>query len=188
MTDARHVDQPPPTPSERQAAANSVGELLSEVSRDISTLMRQEVDLAKAELRRNQQAAPARAPDCSAGPESLGHPALVFVSVALWWALGYLMGNAWSALLVAVIPASSPSCSRSSESSEIESISGMPNTVDTLKEIPETLKRNEENRCRIRDEIRARHRTDPRRTGPRCGCPRRQGEPHEDRRTPKAAR
>ncbi len=29
---------------------------------------------------------------------------------------------------------------------QIEEISGMPRTVETVKEIPETLKRNEENR------------------------------------------
>ncbi len=40
-----------PTPSETKAAATSLGDLLGEVSRDISTLMRQEVALAKAELK-----------------------------------------------------------------------------------------------------------------------------------------
>lgn len=37
------------TPSEQKAAATSLGDLLGEVTRDLSTLMRQEVALAKAE-------------------------------------------------------------------------------------------------------------------------------------------
>ena len=39
-----------PTPSQEKAATTSVGELVGEVSRDLSTLMRQELELAKAEL------------------------------------------------------------------------------------------------------------------------------------------
>ena len=133
------------TPSERQAAANSVGDLLSEVSRDISTLMRQEVDLAKAELKESASRA-GKGAGLFGGAGVAGILALVFVSVALWWALGYLMGNAWSALLVAVIWGVVALILTLVGKREIESISGMPNTVDTLKEIPETLKRNEENR------------------------------------------
>ena len=133
------------TPSERQAAANSVGELLSEVSRDISTLMRQEVDLAKAELKESASRA-GKGAGLFGGAGVAGILALVFVSVALWWALGYLMGNAWSALIVAAIWGVVALVLTLVGKREIESISGMPKTLDTLKEIPETLKRNEENR------------------------------------------
>ena len=133
------------TPSERQAAASSVGELLSEVSRDISTLMRQEVDLAKAELKESASRA-GKGAGLFGGAGVAGTLALVFVSVALWWALGYLMGNAWSALIVAVIWGVVALVLALVGKREIESVSGMPKTVDTLKEIPETLKRNEENR------------------------------------------
>lgn len=143
MTDPRFADDR--TPSERQAAANSVGELLSEVSRDISTLMRQEVDLAKAELKESASRA-GKGAGLFGGAGVAGILALVFVSVALWWALGYLMGNAWSALIVAVIWGVVALVLTLVGKRAIESISGMPNTVDTLKEIPETLKRNEENR------------------------------------------
>ena len=38
------------TPSETRASNASLGELLGEVTRDLSTLMRQELALAKAEL------------------------------------------------------------------------------------------------------------------------------------------
>lgn len=143
MTDPTFADDR--TPSERQAAASSIGELLSEVSRDISTLMRQEVDLAKAELKESASRA-GKGAGLFGGAGVAGILALVFVSVALWWALGYLMGNAWSGLIVAAIWGVVALVLTLVGKREIESISGMPNTVDTLKEIPETLKRNEENR------------------------------------------
>jgi Putative Actinobacterial Holin-X, holin superfamily III len=133
------------TPSERQAATSSVGELLSEVSRDTSTLMRQEVDLAKAELKESASRA-GKGAGLFGGAGMAGVLALVFLSVALWWGLGYLMGNAWSAVVVAIIWGVVALILALVGKREIESISGMPNTVDTLKEIPETLKRNEENR------------------------------------------
>ena len=133
------------TPSERQAATSTLGELLSEVSRDISTLMRQELDLAKAELKESASRA-GKGAGLFGGAGMAGVLALVFLSVALWWGLGYLMGNAWSAVVVAIIWGVVALILAHVGKRDIESISGMPNTVDTLKEIPETLKRNEENR------------------------------------------
>ena len=145
MTDARHVDQPPPTPSERQAEANSLGDLLAEVSRDISTLMRQEVELAKAEIRESAKRA-GRGAGLLGGAGAAGMLALLFLSIALWWGLGYLMGNAWSAVVVALLWGIVALVLALTGKKQIEEISGIPRTVETVKEIPETLKRNEENR------------------------------------------
>ena len=145
MTDARHVDQPPPTPSERQAEANSLGDLLAEVSRDISTLMRQEVELAKAEIRESAKRA-GRGAGLLGGAGVAGMLALLFVSIALWWGLGYLMGNAWSAVVVALLWGIVALVLALTGKKQIEEITGIPRTVEAVKEIPETLKRNEENR------------------------------------------
>lgn len=133
------------TPSERQAATNSLGDLLAEVSRDLSTLMRQEMELAKAELRESAKRA-GKGAGLFSGAGVAGMLALVFLSVALWWGLGYLMGNAWSAVVVAVLWGIVAAILAVMGKKEVEAITGMPNTVDTLKEIPDTLKRNEENR------------------------------------------
>ena len=133
------------TPSERQAATQSLGDLLAEVSRDISTLMRQEVELAKAELRESAKRA-GKGAGLFSGAGVAGMLALVFLSVALWWGLGYVMGNAWSAVVVAVLWGIVAAILAVIGKKEVDAITGMPNTVDTLKEIPETLKRNEENR------------------------------------------
>ena len=71
---------------------------------------------------------------------------LVFLSIALWWGLGYLMGNAWSAVVVAVLWGVVTLILALTGKKQIEEIAGVPQTVETVKEIPETLKRNEENR------------------------------------------
>ena len=39
-----------PTPSQQKASETSLGDLVGEVSRDLSILMRKELELAKAEL------------------------------------------------------------------------------------------------------------------------------------------
>jgi hypothetical protein len=134
-----------PTPSEQKAASTSLGDLLAEVSRDISTLMRQEVELAKAELR-DTAARAGKGAGLMGGAGYAGLMAVFFLSVALWWALGYLIGNAWSAVIVAVIWGVVALVLFLIGRKNIKSIKGAPQTVDTIKEIPDTLKRNGENR------------------------------------------
>lgn len=149
MGDPRHSYDasydPSLTPSERQAEANTLGDLLAEVSRDISTLMRQEVELAKAEIRESAKRA-GRGAGLLGGAGVAGMLALVFLSIALWWGLGYLMGNAWSAVIVAVLWGVVALVLALTGKKQIEEVAGVPQTVETVKEIPETLKRNEENR------------------------------------------
>jgi hypothetical protein len=144
MTDPRRLNEPQ-TPSERQAETSSLGELLSEVSRDISTLMRQEIELAKAEVSESAKRA-GRGAGLLGGAGVAGLLALVFLSVALWWALGYLMGNAWSAVIVAVLWGIVALVLALTGKKQIEEVAGAPQTVETVKEIPDALKRNEENR------------------------------------------
>lgn len=134
-----------PTPSEQKAADTSLGDLLSEVTRDVSTLMRQELELAKAELRQSATRAGKGAGLLGAAGYS-ALMAVLFISIAAWWGLGYLVGNAWSGLIVAGIWLIIGLVLYFQGRAAIESIKGAPQTVDTLKEIPETLKRNEENR------------------------------------------
>jgi len=134
-----------PTPSEQQAATTSLGDLLAEVSRDISTLMRQEVELAKAELKQTAKQT-GKGAGLFGGAGVAGFLALMFLSIAVWWALGYLMGNAWSAVIVAVVWGIVAAVLYFTGKKELDEVEGMPQTVDTVKEIPETLKRNEENR------------------------------------------
>jgi hypothetical protein len=130
--------------SERRAASESLGNLFGEVSRDLSTLMRQELELAKAELTQSATRA-GKGVGMFGGATIAAIMTLVFLSVTLWWALGYLVGNAWSALIVAVIWAIIALILAMTGKKEIDQIRGMPKTVDSVKKIPEALKRNEEN-------------------------------------------
>ena len=133
------------TPSEQKAANTSLGDLLSEVSRDISTLMRQEVELAKAELRQSATKA-GKGAGLLSGAGVAALMALLFLSIAAWWGLGYLIGNAWSAVIIAVIYAVVGLILYFRGRTALKTVEGAPQTVETIKEIPETVKRNEENR------------------------------------------
>jgi ABC-type multidrug transport system fused ATPase/permease subunit len=134
-----------PTPSEQKAANSTLGDLLGEVTRDVSTLMRQEFELAKAELRQSATRA-GKGAGMMGGAGYASLMAVFFLSVAAWWGLGYLIGNAWSAIIVAVVWAIIALVLYLIGRQQIKAIRGAPQTVDTLKEIPETLRRNGENR------------------------------------------
>jgi hypothetical protein len=138
MTDAQ-------TPSEQKAATTSLGDLLGEVTRDISTLMRQEVDLAKAELKQSATRA-GKGAGLLGGAGYAGLMAVLFVSIAAWWGLGHLIDNGWSALVVAALWAIIAAVMFAVGRAKLKEVQGLPQTVDSLKKIPETVKKNEENR------------------------------------------
>ena len=83
-----------------RAAEASPGELASEVAKDMSTLVRQEVALAKAELQQEAKTA-GTAVGAFGGAGFAGYFVLVFLSLAMMWALGSKMALGWSALIVA---------------------------------------------------------------------------------------
>ena len=134
-----------PTPSEERAATTSLGELLGQVSSDLSSLFRQEVELAKAELKQSATKAGAGA-GLLGGAGYAALMAVFFLSVALWWGLGHLIDNGWSAVVIAVIWGIIAAILYSIGRKRLKSVQGAPKTVDSLKKLPDTLKRNEENR------------------------------------------
>ncbi|GAB3604535.1 phage holin family protein [Microbacterium aureliae] len=136
---------PTATPSERRAASASLGELLGEVTRDISTLMRQEVALAKAELK-DSAAKAGMGAGLMGGAAYAGGLTVLFLSLALWAALTDPVGPVWAAIIVAVIWAILAAILFAVGRSRLDRVEGAPQTVETLREIPDTLKRNEENR------------------------------------------
>ncbi|GAB3617040.1 phage holin family protein [Okibacterium endophyticum] len=133
------------TPSEARAARTSLGDLLSEVSRDISTLMRQEVQLAKAELTESATRA-GKGAGMLGGAAYAAMMAVLFVSIAAWWGLGHLIGNAWSGLVIAVIWGVVALILYLNGRKKLASVTGAPQTVDSVKKIPDTFARNEENK------------------------------------------
>lgn len=140
----------PPTGATGPAAATpeaerpSLGSLLSDITSDLSTLMRQEVALAKAELAESAKRA-GKGAGMLSGAGVAGHFVLLFLSIALWWGLGDLMDNMTiSALIVALLWGVVAAVLALKGRSEIREIQGMPETADSVKKIPNALKGHEE--------------------------------------------
>lgn len=129
------------TAAEDRAASTPLGELLSDVSKDLSTLFRQEIALAKAELTESAKKA-GKGAGMFGGAGLTALFALLFISIAAWWALGYLVGNAWSALIIAVIYGIIAAVLALQGRKQMKEIKGAPQTVETAKEIPDALKPN----------------------------------------------
>jgi hypothetical protein len=127
----------------RSPEQQSVGELVAEVSRDLSTLMRQEVELAKAEAKQSAQRA-GKGAGMLAGAGVAGHMVLLFLSIALWWSLGTVMGHGWSALVVAVLWAVVAAVLAAVGRKQLKTVEGMPETADTIKKIPNAVRGHEE--------------------------------------------
>ena len=80
----------------------SVGSLMGEVAKDLSTLVRQEIDLAKAETKQEAKKG-GKAAGMLGGAGIAGHLLLLFASVALMLVLGRVMPLDLAALIVALI-------------------------------------------------------------------------------------
>jgi Putative Actinobacterial Holin-X, holin superfamily III len=136
------MSSPANPPTQVPDARPSVGEAFSEVAADLSTLMRQEVELAKAEIRESARRA-GKGAGMLAGSGVAGHLAVLFISIAVWWGIGDATGHGWSALIVAaawlIIAAVLGLMGRK----EITEISGLPQTTQTVKKIPDAVKGNE---------------------------------------------
>ncbi|MEO3940835.1 phage holin family protein [Paenarthrobacter nicotinovorans] len=133
----------PSTTAHEKAENLPLGELLSDLTRDVSTLMRQEVELAKVELKESATKA-GKGAGMLAGAAWAGHITVLFLSIALWWALGQLVGLGWSAVIVAVIWGIIAAILAKMGRKELNAIKGMPRTAETVKEIPPALKPNTE--------------------------------------------
>jgi uncharacterized membrane protein YqjE len=137
------VSTPSGSPLQREGSP-SIGELLSDISSDVSTLMRQEVELAKAELRQSAVKA-GKGAGMLGGSAVFAHLALLFVAIAGWWGLGDAIGRAWAGLVVAVLLAVIAAVLAVVGRKEITSVSGLPKTAATVKKIPDAVKGNEGN-------------------------------------------
>lgn len=130
----------PPSGAHAKAETTSLGDLLGDVTRDLSTLMRQEVELAKVEAKQSATRA-GKGSGMLAGAGVAGHFVLLFLSVALWYAIGEeWTGFGWSAVIVAVLWAIIAAVLASKGRKELTAIKGLPQTAATLQEIPSTLK------------------------------------------------
>ena len=141
------VDLPSSDPPRRGALeaedGRSLGEVMGDLTRNVSTLLQQEVALAKAELSQSGKRA-GKGIGLFAGAAIAGILFLVFLSVSAWWGLGQFIGNEWSALNVAVIWVIIAVILALAGKKEMERIRGLPTTAETLGKVPNALKGQEE--------------------------------------------
>ena len=88
--------------AEYRARTESIGEMFASFSENLSTLVRQEIALAKAEATVEAKKAGTGA-GLLAGAALAAVFVLLFLSMALMWALGSVMHVGWAAVIVAVV-------------------------------------------------------------------------------------
>ena len=118
----------------------SVGELVGNVTRDLSTLIRQELALAQAELKTEARKT-GKAAGALGAAGFAGYMAVLFLSICVWWALGNLIGHGWSALIVAAVWGIVAAVLYPRGRKKLREVNPTPErTVDTLKNVPDALK------------------------------------------------
>jgi len=123
-----------------QVENTSIGELLGNISGDLSQLFRQEVELAKAELKQEASKA-GKAAGFLGVAGFAGYLAVVLLSFALVFALANVMDAGWAALIVAVLWGIVGAVLFVSGRNKLKSVDPVPHrTVDTLKEDAQWLK------------------------------------------------
>ena len=127
---------PPPRPKAVPTSRATRSELIGEVTKDLSTLMRQELELAKVE-----NMAEARGQQSGRGHVRCrrlrGYMVLMFLSIALWWALSHLVGHSWSALIVAVLWGIVGAVAFVMGKKKFQQVNPKPErTIDTLSQVP----------------------------------------------------
>lgn len=125
------------------ADGRSIGEVLGDVTRNISTLLQQEVALAKAEATQAGTRA-GKGIGMFAGAAVAGLLFLVFLSLSAMWGLGGYIGQEWSSLIVAVVWVIVAVILALAGKKEFERVRGLPQTADTLGKVPNALKGQEE--------------------------------------------
>ncbi|MFF9089192.1 phage holin family protein [Streptomyces sp. NPDC014991] len=123
----------PPTPAEH-GRERSVGELLAVVTSDVQTLFRQEIELAKTEVR--QEAAKAgKAAGMYGGAGFGGYMVLLFLSLAAVLGLANVMDGGWAALIVAAVWAVVAAVLYQRGRTQMRAVEPKPErTVESLKE------------------------------------------------------
>jgi len=124
----------------QQVGDTSIGELIGNISNDLSQLFRQEVDLAKAEIK--QEAAKAgKAAGLLGVAGFAGYLAVVLLSFAVVFGLANVMDAGWAALIVAAVWAIVGGVLFVAGRNKIKTIDPVPHrTVGTLKEDAQWLK------------------------------------------------
>jgi hypothetical protein len=102
--------------------------------------MRQEVELAKAEIK-TEVAKAGKGVGLLGGSGFAGYMVLLFLSIALWWGLANVMDQGWAALIVAGVWAVLGAVLFITGRGTLRAVNPTPErTVDTVKQVPDALK------------------------------------------------
>ena len=110
-----------------------VGELIGEIAEDLSTLVRQEIALAKAEVKQEAGKAGGAA-GMLGGAGVAGLLVAVFASLTLMFALDALMPIGWAALIVTLILAAVGAYLYTTGRARLRTVRPPKQTIETLKE------------------------------------------------------
>ncbi|MCA1692734.1 MAG: phage holin family protein [Acidimicrobiales bacterium] len=132
--------QPEVLPTQPQEADKSLGALVADMTSEVSTLMRKEVELAKVELKEEVSRAGKAGGMLGAGALT-GYLTILFASFALAWLLDAVMPVALAFLLVAVLYGIAAAVLITRGREQIKHVDPVPRqTVETLKEDMEWAK------------------------------------------------
>lgn len=131
MTD---YSMPPPHTTGTPGTDASVGELLGEVASDLSRLMRQELELAKAELKAEASKA-GKGAGLLGGAGFAGYMFLVLASFAAVFGIGTQIALGWAFLIIAVIWAIVGAVLAVTGRTQLRRVNPKPQqTIETVKE------------------------------------------------------
>jgi len=120
-------------PTEPRRPDQSLGELFGEMTRDVSTLFRKEIELAKLEARQEGKRL-GRGAGMFAGAGLAGWLAVLFLSLGLAWLLDQAMNTALAFAIVGVVWAIVAAVLLAQAKKQMKSVEALPETVKTLKE------------------------------------------------------
>jgi hypothetical protein len=111
----------------------SLGQLIGDLTQDLSRLMRQELELAKAELREEASKA-GKAAGMLGAAGFAGYMTIVLLSFALAFGLANVIGLGWATLIVGVLWGIAGAVLYSAGRSRLKTVSKPERTLETLKE------------------------------------------------------
>jgi len=121
-------------------ADTSIGELIGNISNDLSTLFRQEVDLAKVELKQEASKA-GKAAGMLGAAGFAGYLAVLLLSLAVVWGLANVIDEGWAAFIVGLVWAIIGAVLFVIGRNRLKTVDPVPHrTVDTIKEDAQWLK------------------------------------------------
>ena len=111
----------------------TLGELVAGMTADVGTLVRKELELAKAEIREEAKTT-GKAAGMLGAAGLAAHMALLFVSLALAWGLTEVMPEGFAFLLVGILYGIAAAVLAKQGKERMQAVRPPENTIETVKE------------------------------------------------------